>query len=126
VASEQLGDFVRRVRHEKNLSLQDVSNRSARFGKRISASYINRIEKDPNRRVTTERLKVLAYGLGVPVDELLVCAVGIMRRDEAGERRLLARFGNLSPQRKADVLMIVDMWYSDALVKEIALIEKVK
>jgi transcriptional regulator with XRE-family HTH domain len=125
VTSERLGDFVRRVRHEKNLSLQDVSNRSARFGKRIAASYVNRIENNLTRRPTADRLAALAHGLGVPVEELLARAIDIaLPGDSNDELELLTRFRKLSPERKADVFRIVDMWYSDILVKEIALIEK--
>jgi transcriptional regulator with XRE-family HTH domain len=114
VDSEQLGDFVRRVRHEKNLSLQDVSNRSARFGQRIAASYINRIENKLTRRPTADRLAALAYGLGVPAPELLARAIGIAPSGKSSdELHLLARFKELSPERKADVLRIVDMWYSE-------------
>lgn len=36
---EPLGDFVRRTRTEKGLSLLDVSKRSARFGRPIAGSY---------------------------------------------------------------------------------------
>jgi transcriptional regulator with XRE-family HTH domain len=108
VTPERLCDFVRRIRREKNLSLSEVSDRSARYGNRISASYVNRIENDPKRRITSDRLKALAYGLDVPMDELLVYVVGITRRDEAEERCLLARFRNLSAERKADVLRIMD------------------
>ena len=71
MSRETLGAYVRRVRKEKRLSCADVSDRSARFGKRISASYINRIENHPNLKVTADRLKALAHGLDVPADELL-------------------------------------------------------
>src|SRR4051812_40503957 len=37
---ERLGDFVRRIRNEKGLSLADVSKQSALFGPQISASYV--------------------------------------------------------------------------------------
>jgi len=82
---EKLGDFVRRIRKEKSLSLRDVSKRSARFGKPITPSYISRIENDPTRRVTADRLNALAYGLGVSLDELLACAVGKIPADDADE-----------------------------------------
>jgi transcriptional regulator with XRE-family HTH domain len=114
VSPERLSDFVRRIRKERHLSLSDISKRSARSGKPISASYINRIENDPTRRVSADRLNALANGLGVPVDELLVYALSKMRPDEADELSLLARFRALSPQRKADVLEIVDIWYSES------------
>ena len=75
--TENFGDFIRRVRRQKNLSCADVSRQSARFGKRIAGSYVNRIENDPTRRATADRLKALAHGLGVPVEELFARAVGL-------------------------------------------------
>lgn len=108
---ETLGDFVRRIRREKNLSCEDVSKQSARFGERISASYINRLENDPRRRATSDRLTALANGLGVPVEELLAHAVGKIPANDADELSLLARFRELSPERKADILRIIELWY---------------
>ena len=112
---ETLGDFISRIRKEKNLSLADVSKQSARYGKQIAASYINRLENDPKRKVTADRLAALASGLGVPAQELFARAVGL---DPYGEKSrdelyLLTRFRELSPERKADVLNIVDIWYSE-------------
>jgi transcriptional regulator with XRE-family HTH domain len=114
--TEMLGDFVRRIRKEKNLSLSDVSKQSARFGARIAASYVCRIENEPKRRPSPDRLAALANGLGVPVEELLPRAIGIVPfGDSNDELELLTRFRKLSPERKADVLNIVDMWYSQGL-----------
>lgn len=111
---ESLGDFVLRIRTEKHLSLADVSKRSARFGKRITASYINRIENGLTRNASANRLKALANGLGVPVEEVLARAVGLAPSDKSSDEiHLLARFKELSPERKTDVLKIVDLWYSE-------------
>jgi len=112
VKRETLGDFIRRIRRAKNMSCADVSKRSARFGKRISGSYINRIENYPNLRITTDRLKALADGLDVPVAELFARSVGLMHGDEdAAEVRLVAQFRNLSPERKADILQLLELWH---------------
>ncbi|HKG59545.1 MAG TPA: helix-turn-helix transcriptional regulator [Pyrinomonadaceae bacterium] len=105
---ECLGDFVRRIREEKGLSLMDVSKRSALFGPPISGSYINRIERNPKLRVTADRLKALAQGLGIPVQELLAHAVGKMSREEADELALVTRFSELSPQGKSYVWAIIN------------------
>jgi len=112
---ETLGDFVRRIRKEKNLSLADVSEQSSRFGQRITAGYISRIENDPKRRITTDRATALANGLGVPVRELLDRAVGevVPGGESEEEVHLLTRFKQLPPDRRADVLNIVNMWYSE-------------
>ena len=111
--SESLGDFIRRIRRGKNLSCADVSRRSARKPqRRISGSYINRIENNPKLRVTADRLKALADGLDVPADELFARSVGLVQGDEdAAEVRLLARFRNLSPERKADILQLLELWH---------------
>lgn len=112
---EPLGDFIRRIRNEKGLSLAAVSRESARFGPRIAASYINRIENEPERKPTAERLEALAHGLGIPVEELLARAVSLgPGGDEADELHLLARFRELPSERKADVLKLVDLWHSEA------------
>jgi len=110
---ESLGEFVRRIRTEKNLSCADVSKRSTRKGqRRISGSYINRIENYPNLSVTADRLKALADGLGVPLDELVVRAVGFAPEGESSEEiELLARFRELSPERRDDVIRLIDLWY---------------
>ena len=109
--TERLGDFIRRIRRAKNMSCGDISKRSARFGKRISGSYINRIENYPNLRITTDRLKALADGLDVPVAELFARSIGLIHGDEnAAEVRLVARFRNLSPERKADILQLLELW----------------
>ena len=106
---ERLGDFVRRIRNEKHLSLAEVSEQSALFGPRISASSINRIETDPTRNPTVASLKSLALGLGIPVPELLAHAIKPMSRDEADWLSLITRFRELSPKRKSDVWMLIEL-----------------
>jgi transcriptional regulator with XRE-family HTH domain len=112
---ERLGDFVRRIRKEKNLSLEAVSRQSAHFGKKITGSYINRIENEPRRKVTADRLTALANGLGIPAEELFARATGLIvpGKESEQELHLLTRFRQLSPERKAEVLRIVNMWYSE-------------
>ena len=111
--TEDFGDFIRRVRRQKNLSCADVSRQSARFGKRIAGSYVNRIENNPHLRPSVDRLRALAYGLGVPVEELLARAAGLNPcHTSYDELNLLTRFRELSPERKEDVLHIVDLWHS--------------
>jgi transcriptional regulator with XRE-family HTH domain len=113
-APETLADFVRRTRKEKNLSLSDVSKQSARFGTFIAASYVCRIENEPTRRITANSLAALANGLAVPIEELLARIVGLAPAGNSDdELKLITRFRSLSPARKADVLKIVDMWYTE-------------
>jgi transcriptional regulator with XRE-family HTH domain len=112
VKRPRLGEYVRRTRTEKRLSLMDVSKRSARFGRPIAGSYVNRIENEPKLRPTANRLAALAHGLDVPVDELLAHAVKEMRPAEADELSLITRFRELSPQRRADLWNIIEIWRS--------------
>jgi transcriptional regulator with XRE-family HTH domain len=109
---ERLGDFVRRIRNEKRLSLADVSKQSALFGPRISASYINRIETDKARNPSAASLKSLAHGLSIPVPELLAHAIRPLSREEADELSLVTRFRDLSPKRKSDVWTLIQLWQS--------------
>ena len=110
--TETFGDFIRRIRRQKNLSCADVSRQSARFGNRIAGSYINRIENNFILRPSADRLTALAHGLGVPVEELLARAAGLNASHTSfDELNLLTRFRELSPERKEDVLHIVDLWY---------------
>jgi transcriptional regulator with XRE-family HTH domain len=115
-SQETLSDYVRRVRNEKHLSCADVERRSARFGKRIAGSYVNRIENDPRVRPTADRLRALANGLGVSIPELMARAFGIASYGERSseELSLITRFRELSCERKEDVLKLVDLFYSEA------------
>ena len=90
---ETLSAFVRRTRKAKGLSLADVSKQSADLGKPIAGSYVSRIENEPKRKPTPDRLAALANGLGVPVQELLARAVGLAPSGESSdELHLLTRF----------------------------------
>jgi len=110
------GDFVQQTRQEKNLSCKDVEKRSARFGKPIAGSYVNRIENNPALNPTAVALKALAYGLGVPPVELLARAVGLVEPGVKSEEvQLLSRFRELSPEKRGFVLDMVDMLYSKEL-----------
>ena len=114
---ETLGDYVRRIRREKCLTLAQVSDRSARFGPRISAGYISHIENDPTRKVTVDRAAALAHGLGIPVLELLARIAGVSPSAYIEGVKLIAKFKELPPERKADVVRLVDMLYSDEDVR---------
>src|SRR6185312_5144593 len=110
------GDFVQQTRQEKSLSCKDVEKRSARFGKPIAGSYVNRIENNPALHPTAVALKALAYGLGVPPAEVFLRAVGLVETGvESEEVQLLSRFRELSPEQRSFVLDMVDMLYSKEL-----------
>ena len=111
---EPLGDFVRRIRNKKGLSLTDVAKQSARFGPPIAASYVSKIENDPTRKPTAVALRALAHGLSIPAEDLLARAAGLVTPgDQSQELYLVTRFRELSPDRKIDVLNIVDMYHSE-------------
>jgi transcriptional regulator with XRE-family HTH domain len=111
---EPLGDFVSRIRNEKGLSCTDVSKQSARFGKAISASYVNRIENKRIKDPSPDRLRALAYGLGIPAEDLLARAAGLVAPgDQSEELHLVTRFRGLSPDRRGVVLNIVEMFHSE-------------
>jgi len=115
VSQETLSAFVRRIRNEKHLSCAAVEKQSARFGKPIAGSYVNRIQNDPALNPTVVSLKALANGLGVPVPELMARAFGIASYGERSseELSLITRFRELSRERKEAVLKLVDFFYSE-------------
>lgn len=68
---ESLGEYVRRVRTDKNLSTTDVETASRRGGaKGISDAYVTRIENGQVTNVSPAKLEALAQGLGVNSEEL--------------------------------------------------------
>lgn len=112
-SAKPFGDFVQRTRQEKSLSCKDVEKKSARFGKPIAGSYVNRIENNPRLKPTGFALKALAYGLGVPPEEVFLRAVGLVEPGIESEKlQLFSRFKELSPEKRAFVLDIVEMLYS--------------
>lgn len=68
---ENLSDYVKRIRRENKLSTTEVERQS---GNQISSSYVTRIENDPNKKVSPEKIKALAKGLNVPEHEILKVA----------------------------------------------------
>ena len=111
---EPLGDFISRIRNEKGLSCADVSKQSARFGKPISASYVNRIENKRIKDPSPDRLMALAHGLGIPAEDLLVRAAGLVAPGgQSEELQLVTRFRELSQDRRVVILNIVDMFHSE-------------
>ncbi len=112
---EPLGDFISRIRNEKGLSCTDVSKQSARFGKPISASYVNRIENKQIKNPSADRLRALAHGLGIPAGDLLARAAGLVAPGtQSEELHLVTRFRELSPDLRLVVLDIVDAFHSKA------------
>jgi hypothetical protein len=70
-----------------------------------------KMTRPADRRLIASGLSPL--GLGVPVEELLPRAMGVVPSGSSNDEfELLVRFRRLSPERRADVLKIVDLWYS--------------
>jgi len=113
MATESLGEFVRRIRAEKNLSLTDVERKSARYGERIAASYVSRIE-NYNHSPSPRKLKALAHGLDIPEDEITAVAFGRSPKTEtlARELRLLGYFRELPADRQDDVIRMTKALHS--------------
>jgi transcriptional regulator with XRE-family HTH domain len=105
---ESLADYVRRIRHEKDLSLADVSNRS---GGGIGRTHINRIENGEAHGVSVEKLRALAKGLGVSEEEIFAVARGKSSSGDLQlkELRLLEYYRLLSEDRQDDVLLYLEM-----------------
>lgn len=106
---ESLADFVRRVRHEKGLSLAGVERQSARHGRRITGSYVNRIENGLKKKVSGDRLVSLARGLDVSEAEIYAANEGKpLAKSTAIEERLLTRFRALSADKQEEFFRILD------------------
>ena len=96
--------------------MTDVAKQSGRFGPAIAASYVGKIENDPTRKPTVVALRALAHGLGIPPEELLTRAAGLVDPGiKSEELHVISRFRELSPERRAEVMKIVDMWYLDEI-----------
>ncbi len=115
---ESLPDYVRRIRQEHRLSLSDVENASRRAGWKIVSTYVSRIENGVNRNPSIDKLIALAFGLGVPLEELLSVASGKpLQNREAQEIRLVVMFRELPEDRRDDVMNFVRMLHKQYAVK---------
>jgi transcriptional regulator with XRE-family HTH domain len=65
---QALGHVIRETRIEKNLTLRDVSQRGV-----IALGYLSEVERG-HKEASSEILNCIAYGLGVPVHELIITA----------------------------------------------------
>jgi transcriptional regulator with XRE-family HTH domain len=109
---EDLADFVKRMRHEKDLSQRDVELKS---GGEISKGYIGQIENRDvlGDSVTPQKLKALAAGLSVSEDEIFAVARGMNRVGELSldEARVLEFYRALPSDRREDALAHLELQY---------------
>ena len=65
---QALGNVIRETRIEKNLTLRQVSQRGV-----IALGYLSEVERG-HKEASSEILNCIAYGLEVPVHELIISA----------------------------------------------------
>lgn len=109
---ETLGDFVKRIRFEKNLTTTEVESRSRRGGKTgISNGYITQIENDPSINPSWKKLQALALGLGISETELMNVAGGKANTEDfTGKFELLSlKFGELKGEKKLKAEVLIDV-----------------
>lgn len=105
-ANEELADYVRRIRADRGLSLNDVANKARQKGKQISSGYVSQIENRYIVSVTTVKLQALAAGLDISEEEVFSVARGKAGSGDLqlNEMRLLEYFRKLSTESQ-DVLV---------------------
>lgn len=113
-SKEDLADYVRRIRQEKGLSVQEVENIARRAGHKISRSYVSQIENRYILSVTAAKLQALAKGLGVPEDEVFAVARGKNPAEESDFKKwkfasLFDEAEQLSPEQMAKFEIIMEM-----------------
>jgi transcriptional regulator with XRE-family HTH domain len=119
---ESLKDYVKRIRHEKDLSLLDVERNS---GQNIAGSYVSRIENGVanDEGITPKKLLALAHGLGVPEMEIFFIAAGKHQPSDLMEResqRLVNYFAELPRECQLDVLALTEALWRRRRLKKIA------
>lgn len=95
---ETLSDYIRRVLHEKDLSVAEAARRSKRGSRRgISRTYLLNLKNNQSANPTTDKLPALALGLGVTIDDLLDILL-----PEYNDRFRLIRthYANLAPAQQ--------------------------
>ncbi len=71
---ETLGQYVKRIMSEKQLTLKEVE---ARSGRKIGDAYVAHIVRGAARNLSVDKLKALAVGLGEPEDTIFKVARGV-------------------------------------------------
>lgn len=114
--------FVRRMRIEKRLSLNDVVRES---GNKITNAYVSRIENGHVQSPSPPMLVALAKGLGVSEDELFVLVRGIREPKGLRASRIWEMFEAYERIENPDHKRAIDGWV-DALIRSIDALPKKK
>ena len=88
---ETIGDYIRRVMNEENLTFRNIESLSKGA---ISAGYVNDLVKGKTKNPSVAKLKALARGLGRTETEVIAIARG--EAPERGSDFLKSRLGIVS------------------------------
>jgi transcriptional regulator with XRE-family HTH domain len=111
---ETLSDYVRLKLIQNDLTTRDVEERSSSGGEKITQSYVSQIVSGTAKNLTLTKLRALARGLGVPVEEVISRAYGGTYQDDPAfaESRfadLYYKFEKLSDEHKQNILYLLDI-----------------
>src|SRR5215213_8519895 len=115
---ETLSDYVRLKLIEKDLTTRDVQERSAAGGEKITQSYISQIVSGTAKNLTLTKLRALARGLGVPIEEVISRAYGETDRNDLAFAQsrfadVYYKFEELSDESKQKVLYLLEILDSE-------------
>jgi transcriptional regulator with XRE-family HTH domain len=129
---ETLGEYVKRILDEKQLTMYDVEVRSE---KRIADAYVANILSGVAKNLTVEKLKALAAGLGEPEEDVFKVARGLPLDSEEKQKNVQWSAGGIikaleivmsSPEMTEILLALMQMSLKElkAVLKFIASGEK--
>lgn len=112
--SETLSDYVRLKLIEKDLTTRDVQERSSSGGEKITQSYVSQIVSGTAKNLTLTKLRALARGLGVPIEEVISKAYGETYQDDIAfaESRFADayyKFEGLSEEHKQSIIYLLEI-----------------
>jgi transcriptional regulator with XRE-family HTH domain len=111
---ETLSDYVRLKLIENDLTTRDVEARSASSGEKITQSYVSQIVSGTARNLTLAKLRALARGLGVPIEEVISRAYGETYEDDLAFAKsrfaeVYYKFEELSDENKENALYLLEI-----------------
>lgn len=115
---ETLSAYVRLKLIEKDLTTRDVQERSAAGGEKITQSYVSQIVSGTAKNLTLTKLRALARGLGVPIEEVISRAYGETDRNDLAFAQsrfadVYYKFEELSDESKQKVLYLLEILDSE-------------